>query len=104
MEKHGKTMEKSWKNHGKTMEKPWKNHGKPWKNHGKTMEMFIWKVYFHRNSGARETKPEFQQKKHIFAEHIWMILQEGMDQKITSFFWMEHDGTIVLVDHRVFLF
>ena len=68
------------------------------------MEMFIWKVYFHRNSGARETKPEFQQKKHIFAEHIWMILQEGMDQKITSFFWMEHDGTIVLVDHRVFLF
>ena len=61
------------------MEKPWKcSYGKY--------------IFIETLSGARETKPEFQQKKtSIFAEH-----QEGMDNKqITERFM---DGTIVWND------
>jgi hypothetical protein len=96
--KNGTTPWKTMENHGK----PWKNHGKPWKtmeNHGKTMEMFIWKVYFHRNSfwGPRNQAGISTEKNFYFCgTRIWMILQEGMDNKqITERFM---DGTIVWND------
>ena len=93
---------KTWRKMGQHHGKPWKTMEKPWKtmeNHGKTMEMFIWKVYFHRNSfwGPRNQAGISTEKNFYFCgTRIWMILQEGMDNKqITERFM---DGTIVWND------
>jgi hypothetical protein len=65
--KNGTTPWKTMENHGK----PWKNHGKPWKTMEKPWKCSYGKyIFIETLSGARETKPEFQQKKtSIFAEH-----------------------------------
>ena len=101
---HGKPW-KTMENHGKTME----NHGKPWKTMEKPWKCSYGKyIFIETLSGARETKPEFQQKKtSIFAEHEfgWSSKRGWIINKSPNDLWMERlFGTIVLVDHRVVLF